>query len=142
MDQRLRLVQAGGRYEKRTSDRHRVSVPGQIIWKDAKGMTKMASVSTRDVSEHGVSVDCQAGTTIPLYRLVYFQVDRSARLRSDLPAILRKSSVLSAIFRVGPINDVTGAPAEYALRLLVEPDRQQGTADGAWQIEAGRTRTA
>jgi len=142
MEQRLRLVQGGGRYEKRAGDRHRVSVPGQIVWKDARGTTKMASVVTRDVSEHGVSVDCQSGIAIPLYRLVYFQIDRDARSRTDLPAILRKSSVLSAIFRAGPVSDATGAPTDYALRLLVEPARQQAGGDAAWQVEAARTKTA
>ena len=143
MEQRLRLVQAGARYEKRIADRHRVKVSGQILWKDARGNTKMAAVVTRDVSEHGVSVECQGGTPIPLYRLVYFQLDRSARDRADLPSTLRKSSVLSAIFRVGPVSDVTGTPTEYALRLLVEPTRQAVPQRADWQSAAADcTRTA
>ena len=142
MEQRLRLVQGSSRYEKRVADRHRIAVPGQILWKDAKGSTRMAAVVTRDVSASGVSVECLGGTPIPLYRLVYFEVDRAARNRHDLPAPLRKSSVLSAIFRVGPTNEVTGAPAEYGLRLLVEPTRQAATADTSWQESAGATRTA
>lgn len=143
MEQRLRLVQGvSGRYEKRVGDRHRLAVPGQILWKDAKGNTRMASVVTRDISEHGVSVECRGGTAIPLYRLVYFQVDRDARNRLDLPASLRKSSVLSAIFRVGPCSDVTGAPTEYGLRLLVEPQTQrkpQTSAPEATWSETART---
>jgi hypothetical protein len=142
MEQRLRLVQGGGRYEKRTEDRFRITVPGQILWKDARGSTRMATVVTRDVSAHGVSVECQGGTPIPLYRLVYFQVDRGARERTDLPAPLRKSTVLSAIFRVGPYSDQTGAPTEYALRLLVEPERQVSAPDLAWTAPASATRTA
>lgn len=144
MEQRLRLVQSSGRgYEKRASDRLRISVPGQIVWKDAKGTTKMAPVVTRDISESGVSLECQAGTAIPLYRLVYFQVDRDARNRPDLPAVLRKSSnVLSAVFRVGECSQSTGAPTEYALRLLVEPERQAGASERTWQAEAQQTRTA
>lgn len=143
MEQRLRLVQTPGAwYEKRAADRHRISVPGQILWKDARGNTKMASVVTRDVSENGVSVECQGAATIPLYRLVYFQVDRAARDRADLPSPLRKSSVLSAIFRVGPVSDVTGAPSEYALRLLVEPVRQSTAPTATWQPDADCTRTA
>lgn len=126
MEQRLRLV-GGSRYEKRNEDRHPIAVPGQILWKDAKGNTRMASVVTRDVSVHGVSVDCQGGAPIPLYRLVYFQVDRDARHLPGLPAALKKPNVLSAIFRVGPDNPVTGAPAEYALRMLVEPVRAAQT---------------
>jgi hypothetical protein len=124
MEQRLRLVQGGQpRSEKRTSDRRAVSVTGQIVWKDARGNTKLATVVTRDVSEHGVAVQCLNGAAIPLYRLVYFQVDRDARYRAELPAALRKPNVLSAIFRVGADNQATGAPSEYALRLLVEPAR-------------------
>lgn len=143
MEQRLRLVQGGGRYEKRLEDRHPIAVPGQILWKDARGSTRMASVVTRDVSAHGVSVECQGGMPIPLYRLVYFQVDRSVRGRADLPAPLRKNTVLSAIFRVGPVSDDTGAPAEYALRLLVEPERQQQAAPAnPWQADGSATRTA
>jgi hypothetical protein len=142
MEQRLRLIQGGGRYEKRHEDRHPIAVPGQILWKDARGATRTAAVVTRDVSAHGVSVDCLGGNPIPLYRMVYFQVDRAARNRTDLPAPLRKSSVLSAIFRVGPISEATGAPAQYGLRLLVEPERQAVTSDVAWQAEGGVTRTA
>jgi hypothetical protein len=125
MEQRLRLVQGGqGRVEKRSAERHRISLPGQIVWKDGRGTTRMAAVVTRDVSDYGVSVECLGGMPIPLYRLVYFQIDRDARNRPDLPAALRKASVLSAIFRVGDCQQATGAPSEYALRLLVEPERK------------------
>jgi hypothetical protein len=141
MEQRLRLV-GSGRYEKRTDDRHRIAVPGQILWKDAKGNTRMASVVTRDVSANGVSVECLGGTPIPLYRLVYFEVDRAARNRTDLPAPLRKSSVLSAIFRVGPVSEATGAPTEYGLRLLVQPQSETAASDVAWRSAADVTRTA
>jgi hypothetical protein len=144
MEQRLRLVQGGqGRSEKRTAERCRVAVPGQIVWKDARGTTRIASVVTRDVSELGVCVECLSGTPIPQYRLVYFQVDRDARHRPELPAALRKASVLSAIFRVGPCRQATGAPAEYALRLLVEPERKVApTPIRPVHIEAGRSLTA
>lgn len=144
MEQRLRLVQTNGpRPENRASERRQVAIPGQIVWKDAKGTTRMAPVVTRDVSEQGVSVACQMATAIPLYRLVFFQVDREVRNRADLPKHLRKSNVLSAIFRVGESSAVTGAPTEYALRLLVEPERRPVAADGsAWSDESDRTRTA
>src|SRR3954469_16539009 len=102
MEQRLRLVQGGSRYEKRTEDRHRIEVPGQILWKDAKGNTRVASVKTRDVSPHGVSVDCLGGTAIPMFSLVFFQIDRAARSRTGLPAPLAKARVLLGGFRVGP----------------------------------------
>jgi hypothetical protein len=131
MEQRLRLVQGSGhqpRTEKRISERRALAVPGQIVWKDARGNTKLTPVVTRDVSDHGVSVECLTGAAIPMYRLVYFQVDREARHRPDLPEALRKPNVLSAIFRVGEDNRATGAPSNYALRLLVEPVRNTQVA--------------
>ena len=126
MEQRLRLVQGAHphRTENRAAERRAVAVPGQIVWKDARGNTRMASVVTRDVSESGVSVECVQGPPIPLYRMVYFQIDRSARGRGDLPAALRAGNVLSAIFRVGDCSPKTGTPSEYALRLLIEPERK------------------
>jgi len=125
MEQRLRLVQGGHqpRSDKRTSERRRVEVPAQIIWKDARGNTKLTSVVTRDVSETGVSVECLSGAAIPLYRLVYFQISREARQNADIPPALKKPNVLSAVFRVGEDNQAIGGPSGYALRLLVEPAR-------------------
>jgi len=131
MEQRLRLVQGGGhqaRTEKRTSERRRVEVSGQIVWKDARGNTKLTPVVTRDVSDFGVSVECLGGASIPLYRLVYFQIDRDARQRGDIPPALRKPNVLSAVFRVGADNPAIGGPSGYALRLLVEPARTSQSA--------------
>jgi hypothetical protein len=129
MEQRLRLVQGGQtRIDKRAAERRRVAVPGQIVWKDARGTTRMAPVRTRDVSEQGVSVECLGGMPIPQFRLVYFQVDREERHRADLPEPLRRPSVLSAVFRVGDCLQATGAPGDYALRLLVEP--QAAAASG------------
>jgi hypothetical protein len=146
MEQRLRLVQGGQpKSDKRTSERRSLSVPGQIVWKDVRGNTKLAAVVTRDVSEHGVAVECLNGAAIPLYRLVYFQVDRDARHNVELPPALRKSNVLSAIFRVGADNQSTGAPREYALRLLVEPARAaKPTAPTvpAWTAQGSQPLTA
>jgi hypothetical protein len=147
MEQRLRLVQGGHqpRSEKRTAERRSLSVPGHIVWKDARGNTKLTDVVTRDVSDHGVSVECLNGAAIPLYRLVYFQVARDARHSVDLPAALKKPNVLSAIFRVGVDNQVTGAPSEYALRLLVEPARPAQPARGTetgWSTQGSQPLTA
>ena len=122
IEQKLRLVQGGSaRSDRRSADRRRLEVPAQIVWKDGRGQTRMVPVMTQDVSEFGVKIECRSGVAIPLYRLVYFQVDKPVRSRPDVPDTLRKQSVLSAIFRVGAASDVTGAPTEYALRLLVEP---------------------
>src|SRR5690349_8016856 len=124
MEQRLRLVQGHQRSDKRASERRRMALPGQIVWKDARGNTKLTSVVTRDVSDFGVSVECLNGAAIPLYRLVYFQLDREARQRPEVPPALRRPNVLSAIFRIGADNRAIGGPSGYALRLLVEPARQ------------------
>ena len=129
MEQRLRLVQGGcgvPRTDKRAVDRIPMRVPAQIVWKDAHGRTQLAPVTTADVSEQGVRIESRTSLTLPLYRLVYFQVDRGVRNRPDLPEVFRQHSVLAAVFRVGPSSKVTGTPTEYALRLLVEP--QQATA--------------
>ena len=137
MEQRLRLVQGNhGRSDKRESERRRIAVPGQIVWKDDRGTTRIAAVRTRDVSEHGVSVECLGGMPIPPFRLVYFQIDRDARAMQDLPASLRKASVLSAVFRVGDCQQSTGAPTDYALRLLVEPRRSQDTSTADADVAA------
>ena len=120
-----------------------MALPGQIVWKDARGTTRMAAVVTKDVSEHGVSVECLGGMPIPLFRLVYFQLDREVRHRLDLPPALRKASVLSAIFRVGPCRQATGSPSEYALRMLVEPDRLAVPAPvSVPAADTSKTRTA
>jgi hypothetical protein len=143
MEQRFRLVMGGQpRTEKRISDRRRLSVPGQIVWKDARGATRMASVITRDVSEHGVAVDCIGGTPIPQYRLVYFQIDRSERQRKDVPAALRGSHVLSAVYRVEPCSEKTGLPSGYALRLLVEPERAASVTSSPVRDRVVRNMTA
>jgi hypothetical protein len=142
MEQRLRLVQGTAARTKRSAERRRLQVPGQIVWKDHRGQTQMAAVVTRDVSEHGVCIECRTGLSIPLYRLVYFQIDRLARSREDLPATLRRQNVLSAVFRVGPSSEATGTPTEYALRLLVEPQAAAAERVPGWKTGAGCTRTA
>jgi len=80
-------------------------------------------VVTRDVSEVDAFVECQVPASIPLYRLVHFQIERPARDMRELPAVLRTGKVLSAVYRVGPYKAASGTPQGYALRLLVEPMR-------------------
>ena len=58
------------------------------MWRDARGTLRFASVVTRDVSEHDCFVECEVPAVIPLYRLVHFQVERSARDCADLPEVL------------------------------------------------------
>jgi hypothetical protein len=111
----------------RRAERVPVSVPGRLTWKDDRGVQRFASVMTRDVSEEGVYLDCRSGEPIPLYRLVYLQIEREGRESSDLPTTLRDGRVLSAVYRVGPCEPSTGAPSGYALRLLIDPRALAGT---------------
>jgi hypothetical protein len=84
-------------------------------------MPRVATVVTRDISDHGVYLECRAADAIPLYRLVYLQLERDGRDLSQLPPALRDGRVLSAVYRVGPAEPSTGTPSGYALRLIVEP---------------------
>jgi tRNA G26 N,N-dimethylase Trm1 len=105
----------------RVGHRRQVSVPARLTWRDASGTLRFVSVVMRDVSEVDAFVECQVPASIPLYRLVHFQVERPSREGQDLPAALREGKVLSAVYRVGPYKTSTGTPSGYALRLLVEP---------------------
>lgn len=76
---------------------------------------------TRDISDAGVFVECDAAAAIPLFRLVHLQVERSFSHTEQLPSRLREGRVLSAVWRVAPCRRSTGTPSGYALRFLVEP---------------------
>jgi len=112
---------------KRSTERLAMSVPARLTWKDASGAVRFASVMTRDVSDAGVFVECEAGAAIPLYRLVHLQVERS-RTQDQLPDRLREGRILSAVWRVAPCRRSTGTPAGYALRFLVDPQMQGAQA--------------
>jgi hypothetical protein len=105
----------------RRSERRTLSVPGRVTWRDGRGIQRFASVVTRDVSDAGVYLECRSGDAIPLYRLVYFQVEREGRGQPALPPALKDGRVLSAVYRVGPCEPSTGTPSGYALRLLIDP---------------------
>jgi hypothetical protein len=111
-------------YRDRIGHRRKVSVPARLTWRDGGGTLRFVSVIMRDVSDVDAFVECQVPASIPLYRLVHFQIERPAREGGDLPAALREGKVLSAVYRVGPYKTSTGTPNGYALRLLVEPKRQ------------------
>ena len=113
-----------GTSAKRSSERLAITVPARITWKDASGAVRFASVTTRDISEAGVFVECEAGAAIPLYRLVHLQLERSAGSNHQLPSKLREGRVLSAVWRVAPCRKSTGTPSGYALRFLVDPQVQ------------------
>jgi hypothetical protein len=88
------------------------------------------SVVTRDVSDVDMFVECQMPASIPLYRLVHFQMERQGRDAGDIPAVLQQGKILSAVYRVGPYKSSTGTPHGYALRLLVEPRGRAVAATG------------
>lgn len=108
----------------RIGHRRKVRVPGRLTWRDASGTLRFVSVVTRDISDVDVFVECEMPASIPLYRLVHFQIERPARDGQDLPAVLQQGKVLSAVYRIGPYKTATGTPQGYALRLLVEPKRR------------------
>ena len=111
-----------GRDSRRRANRQPISVAARLTWKDASGAVRFASVVTKDVSEAGVFVECDAATAIPLYRLVHLQIERSASDADAVPKRLREARVLSAVWRVAPCRKSTGTPSGYALRFLVESE--------------------
>lgn len=108
--------------QKRTAERHALAVPARLTWKDQRGTTRFASVVTRNMSEFGVYVECQSPVSIPLYRLVQFQLERDVRDAQGLPASLRQGRALSAVYRVSPPTP-SGVRQGLALRLMVDPKR-------------------
>ncbi len=109
--------------KERAAERHPISVPARLTWKDQRGTTRFASVITRNVSEYGVYVECQSAISIPLYRLVQFQLERETRESDSLPGSLRQGRILSAVYRISPPKQ-RGAPHGLALRLIVDPRRR------------------
>jgi hypothetical protein len=109
--------------QQRIGNRRKIRVPGRLTWRDATGTLRFVSVMTRDVSDVDAFVECEMPASIPLYRLVHFQIERPSRDGHDLPTALQQGKVLSAVYRVGPYRTSSGTPQGYALRLLVEPRR-------------------
>ena len=103
------------------AERHTMALAGRITWKDSRGATRFAAVTTRNVSETGVFIEWSEPTSIPLYRLVSFQLEKDARNIAGIPPALRSGKVLSAVFRLGTFQKATGTPEGYGLRLLVDP---------------------
>jgi hypothetical protein len=106
---------------KRFAERHPVALPARLTWKDQRGATRFATVVARNVSDFGVYVECQSPVSIPLYRLVQFQLERDAR-DACLPGTLQSPGrVLSAVYRVSPPS--SSRPQGLALRLMIDPAR-------------------
>jgi len=106
---------------KRASDRRNIILPARLTWKDQRGATRFAAVVTRNVSEFGVYVECHSPVSIPLYRLVQFQLERDGRQGEQVPSALQNGRVLSAVYRVSPGSP--SHPQGIALRLMVDPKR-------------------
>lgn len=106
----------------RAVERRAIALPARLTWTDHRGTPRFASVITRDISEHGVFVECRSAVSIPLYRLVQFQVEREARGADALPEALRQGRILSAVYRITPPRP-SGTPQGLALRLLIDPRR-------------------
>jgi hypothetical protein len=103
------------------AERRPLVLPGRVTWKDSRGTTRFACVQTRDISETGVFIEWNESASIPMYRLVSFQIERDVRHIDILPAALRSGRVLSAVYRQAPYRKSTGTPQGYGLRLLIEP---------------------
>ena len=110
------------------AERRTLALPGRVTWKDSRGMMRFASVVTRDVSDTGVFIEWSEATSIPLFRLVTFQLERDARAIDGIPAPLRSGKVLSAVYRTGTFRKSTGTPDGYGLRLLIEPAVQMAAS--------------
>jgi hypothetical protein len=125
--------------DKRSADRRAIALPARLTWKDQQGTTRFASVVTRDVSEFGAYVECQSAVSIPLFRLVQFQLEREARDGAGLPTSLRSGRILSAVYRVSP-GSTSGRPQCLALRLMVEPRTRAAAALSERSVSAGADR--
>lgn len=112
----------------RAAERQAVVLPARITWKDQRGATRFASVVTRNVSEFGVYIECLSPISIPLYRIVQFQLERDVRASDGLPNSLQQGRILSAVYRVSPATK-SGGPAGFALRLMVDPKKHQRLVD-------------
>ena len=116
--------------EQRGSERKEINVPARLTWKDQRGVQRFASVMTRNVSAQGVYVECQSAVSIPMFRLVQFQLERAVREDDNLPDALRSGRVLSAVYRVSP-GSTSGRPQCLALRLMIDPRRMASVSMAA-----------
>jgi hypothetical protein len=116
----------------RSDERRAVTLPARLTWKDQRGATRFATVLTRNVSDYGVYVECSSPVSIPLFRLVQFQLEREVRESDALPGTLQSGRVLGAVYRVSPPKG--SQPQGLALRLMV--DRRRVVA--ATEVEGAR----
>jgi hypothetical protein len=120
--------------QKRMAPRQPIALPARLAWKDQRGVSRFASVVTRDVSEFGAFVECYSQLSIPLYRLVQFQLEPTVRETTELPGSLRNGRVVAAVYRLA--QSTKGDKFGLALRLMVEPNRQVATVREAARATA------
>jgi hypothetical protein len=108
--------------EKRVAERHPVTLPARLTWKDQRGTARFATVVARNVSDYGVFIECSSPLPLSLFRLVQFQFERDDRSHSAIPQALREGRTLAAVYRITP--PTPGRPQGVALRLMVDPKRQ------------------
>jgi hypothetical protein len=72
-------------------------------------------------------VECASPVSIPLFRLVQFQLERDGRDTAALPDTLQQGRVLSAVYRVSPPS--ASRPQGLALRLMVDPRRHAAVVE-------------
>lgn len=105
----------------RAAERQAIQIAARLTWKDQRGMTRFASVVTRDVSELGVFVECHSPVAMTPFRLVQFQLERDVRETDGLPMSMRQGRLLAAVYRIAPPRP--GVRQGLALRLMVDPRR-------------------
>jgi hypothetical protein len=93
-------------------------------------MARFATVMTRNVSEFGAYVDCETPISLPLFRLVQFQLERDVKDSDQLPTSLKRGRLTAAVYRVQP-PDARGRGQGFALRLMVEPTRRVSMAESS-----------
>jgi len=81
------------------------------------------------VSDFGVYVETPSPLSIPLFRLVQFQLERDGRGGEALPGWLQQGRVLSAVYRVTPPS--SSQKQGLALRLMVDPRRVAAVVEDA-----------
>jgi hypothetical protein len=83
-------------------ERQVVRVPARLRWLDRQQRTRTAVVQTCDLSEDGVYVDCAPAVSIPLFRLVYFEIMAGGAKVVAAPEWWGHDAVLSAVYRIAP----------------------------------------
>ena len=107
----------------RTAERIPVALPARLMWKDQRGTTRFACVVTKNVSEFGAYVESPSPISLPVYRLVQFQLEKDVNATDRVPDALRHGRLTAAVYRVTP-PDAQGRGQGFALRLMVEPKRR------------------